>query len=57
MKAELLLWSWPFFMVSHLCRYFQYKRVWDMFKLPGEADRTALRLEIKVADLLSEHWH
>lgn len=33
---------------SHLCRYFQYKQLWDMFKLPGERDRRALRLEIKV---------
>ncbi|CAF90560.1 unnamed protein product, partial [Tetraodon nigroviridis] len=29
------------------CKYFQYKRLWDVFKLPGEADRAALRLEIK----------
>lgn len=32
----------------HLRRYFQYKQLWDVFKLPGEADRKALRLEIKV---------
>lgn len=31
-----------------LCRYFQYKQLWDMFKLPGENDRKALRWEIKV---------
>ncbi|XP_026160000.1 hydrolethalus syndrome protein 1 homolog [Mastacembelus armatus] len=28
-------------------RYFQYKQLWDMFKLPGEKDRRALRQEIK----------
>ncbi|KAG7220297.1 hypothetical protein INR49_018289 [Caranx melampygus] len=28
-------------------RYFQYKQLWDVFKLPGESDRRALRSEIK----------
>ncbi|XP_059190774.1 centriolar and ciliogenesis-associated protein HYSL1 [Centropristis striata] len=28
-------------------KYFQYKQLWEMFKLPGEQDRRALRLEIK----------
>lgn len=35
-------------MVPALCRYFQYKQLWDMFKLPGEKDHRAVRLEIKV---------
>ncbi|XP_041820405.1 hydrolethalus syndrome protein 1 [Chelmon rostratus] len=30
-----------------VAKYFQYKQLWDMFKLPGEKDRRALRLEIK----------
>ncbi|KAM9770835.1 centriolar and ciliogenesis-associated protein HYLS1 isoform 1-T3 [Menidia menidia] len=30
-----------------VAKYFQYKQLWDMFKLPGEADRKALRWEIK----------
>ncbi|XP_028313539.1 hydrolethalus syndrome protein 1 isoform X2 [Gouania willdenowi] len=30
-----------------VARYFQYKQLWDMFKCPGEADRRALRWEIK----------
>ncbi|XP_011617616.2 hydrolethalus syndrome protein 1 isoform X2 [Takifugu rubripes] len=30
-----------------VAKYFHYKRLWDVFKLPGEVDRTALRLEIK----------
>uniref|UniRef100_A0A3Q3WZB3 Centriolar and ciliogenesis-associated protein HYLS1 C-terminal domain-containing protein n=1 Tax=Mola mola TaxID=94237 RepID=A0A3Q3WZB3_MOLML len=30
-----------------VAKYFQYKQLWDMFKLPGERDRRALRLEIK----------
>lgn len=28
-------------------KYFQYKQLWEMFKLPGEKDRRHLRLEIK----------
>ncbi|XP_013857244.1 hydrolethalus syndrome protein 1 [Austrofundulus limnaeus] len=28
-------------------KYFQYKQMWEMFKLPGESDRKALRWEIK----------
>lgn len=30
-----------------VAKYFQYKQLWEMFKLPGEKDRRALRLEIK----------
>ncbi|XP_037546546.1 hydrolethalus syndrome protein 1 [Nematolebias whitei] len=30
-----------------VAKYFQYKQIWDMFKLPGERDRKALRWEIK----------
>lgn len=30
-----------------VAKYFQYKQLWDMFKLPGENDRKALRWEIK----------
>ncbi|XP_036965133.1 hydrolethalus syndrome protein 1 homolog [Acanthopagrus latus] len=30
-----------------VAKYFQYKQLWDMFKLPGEQDRRAVRLEIK----------
>ncbi|XP_076585311.1 centriolar and ciliogenesis-associated protein HYSL1 isoform X2 [Chaetodon auriga] len=30
-----------------VAKYFQYKQLWDMYKLPGEKDRRALRLEIK----------
>lgn len=30
-----------------VAKYFQYKQLWDMFKLPGEKDRRALRWEIK----------
>lgn len=51
-EAELVWLLLPVggFSVSRPCRYFQYKRLWDVFKLPGEADRTALRLEMKVPD-------
>ncbi|XP_069545554.1 centriolar and ciliogenesis-associated protein HYLS1 [Brachyistius frenatus] len=28
-------------------KYFQYKQLWEMFKLPGEKDRRAVRWEIK----------
>ena len=38
---------------SCLCRYFQYKQFWEMFKLPGENDRRGLRLEIKVNNVFS----
>uniref|UniRef100_A0A8C6U0M4 Centriolar and ciliogenesis-associated protein HYLS1 C-terminal domain-containing protein n=1 Tax=Neogobius melanostomus TaxID=47308 RepID=A0A8C6U0M4_9GOBI len=38
---------WCIFMRSSLCRYFQYKQLWDLFKLPGENDRKALRWEIR----------
>ncbi|CAJ1054140.1 hydrolethalus syndrome protein 1 homolog isoform X2 [Xyrichtys novacula] len=30
-----------------VAKYFQYKQIWEMFKLPGETDRRALRQEIK----------
>ncbi|XP_018528084.1 centriolar and ciliogenesis-associated protein HYLS1 [Lates calcarifer] len=30
-----------------VAKYFQYKQLWEMFKLPGEKDRRALRWEIK----------
>lgn len=30
-----------------VAKYFQYKQLWDTFKLPGESDRRALRQEIK----------
>ncbi|XP_042372587.1 hydrolethalus syndrome protein 1 isoform X2 [Plectropomus leopardus] len=30
-----------------VAKYFQYKQLWEMFKLPGETDRRALRVEIK----------
>lgn len=30
-----------------VAKYFQYKQLWDMFKLPGENDRKALRWEIR----------
>ncbi|XP_017287646.1 hydrolethalus syndrome protein 1 [Kryptolebias marmoratus] len=30
-----------------VAKYFQYKQIWEMFKLPGESDRKALRREIK----------
>uniref|UniRef100_UPI0037E93DE0 centriolar and ciliogenesis-associated protein HYLS1 n=1 Tax=Semicossyphus pulcher TaxID=241346 RepID=UPI0037E93DE0 len=30
-----------------VAKYFQYKQLWEMFKLPGETDRRALRREIK----------
>ncbi|XP_068607541.1 centriolar and ciliogenesis-associated protein HYLS1 [Brachionichthys hirsutus] len=30
-----------------VAKYFQYKQFWEMFKLPGETDRRALRLEVK----------
>ncbi|XP_074555381.1 centriolar and ciliogenesis-associated protein HYLS1 [Halichoeres trimaculatus] len=30
-----------------VAKYFQYKQLWEMFKLPGESDRRALRQEIK----------
>ncbi|KAM9362941.1 centriolar and ciliogenesis-associated protein HYLS1 [Symphorus nematophorus] len=30
-----------------VAKYFQYKQLWEMFKLPGETDRKAIRLEIK----------
>lgn len=30
-----------------VAKYFQYKQLWEMFKLPGEKDRRALRSEIK----------
>ncbi|XP_072239697.1 centriolar and ciliogenesis-associated protein HYLS1 [Leuresthes tenuis] len=30
-----------------VAKYFQYKQLWDMFKLPGEKDRKSLRWEIK----------
>ncbi|XP_056228788.1 centriolar and ciliogenesis-associated protein HYLS1 isoform X2 [Seriola aureovittata] len=30
-----------------VAKYFQYKQLWEMFKLPGEKDRRALRLEMK----------
>ncbi|XP_070842489.1 uncharacterized protein hyls1 isoform X1 [Chaetodon trifascialis] len=30
-----------------VAKYFQYKQLWDMYKLPGETDRRGLRLEIK----------
>ncbi|KAE8300591.1 Hydrolethalus syndrome protein 1-like protein [Larimichthys crocea] len=30
-----------------VAKYFQYKQLWEMFKLPGEKDRRHLRLEIK----------
>ncbi|XP_029284220.1 hydrolethalus syndrome protein 1 [Cottoperca gobio] len=30
-----------------VAKYFQYKQLWEMFKLPGEQDRRALRSEIK----------
>ncbi|XP_034056146.1 hydrolethalus syndrome protein 1 [Gymnodraco acuticeps] len=30
-----------------VAKYFQYKQLWEMFKLPGESDRRAIRMEIK----------
>ncbi|XP_034543961.1 hydrolethalus syndrome protein 1 homolog isoform X2 [Notolabrus celidotus] len=30
-----------------VAKYFQYKQLWEMFKLPGETDRRVLRQEIK----------
>ncbi|KAK7930090.1 hypothetical protein WMY93_006485 [Mugilogobius chulae] len=30
-----------------VAKYFQYKQLWDMFKMPGENDRKALRWEIR----------
>ncbi|XP_061583464.1 centriolar and ciliogenesis-associated protein HYLS1 [Cololabis saira] len=30
-----------------VAKYFQYKQLWEMFKLPGEKDRRSLRWEIK----------
>ncbi|XP_051239635.1 probable serine/threonine-protein kinase kinX isoform X1 [Dicentrarchus labrax] len=30
-----------------VAKYFQYKQLWEMFKLPGENDRRTLRLDIK----------
>ncbi|XP_074487394.1 centriolar and ciliogenesis-associated protein HYLS1 isoform X2 [Sebastes fasciatus] len=30
-----------------VAKYFRYKQLWEMFKLPGETDRRALRWEIK----------
>ncbi|XP_026216504.1 hydrolethalus syndrome protein 1 [Anabas testudineus] len=30
-----------------VAKYFQYKQLWEMFKLPGEKDRRALRWEIR----------
>lgn len=53
-KEKWTLTSWNIihirFMLTRLvlCRYFQYKQLWEMFKLPGEKDRRTLRLEIKV---------
>ncbi|KAM7008981.1 uncharacterized protein hyls1 isoform 2-T2 [Tautogolabrus adspersus] len=31
-----------------VAKYFQYKQLWEIFKLPGETDRRALRREIKL---------
>uniref|UniRef100_A0A3B3DDP6 HYLS1 centriolar and ciliogenesis associated n=1 Tax=Oryzias melastigma TaxID=30732 RepID=A0A3B3DDP6_ORYME len=30
-----------------VAKYFEYKQIWEMFKLPGEKDRKALRWEIR----------
>uniref|UniRef100_A0A3B3ZEF5 Centriolar and ciliogenesis-associated protein HYLS1 C-terminal domain-containing protein n=1 Tax=Periophthalmus magnuspinnatus TaxID=409849 RepID=A0A3B3ZEF5_9GOBI len=30
-----------------VAKYFQYKQLWDMFKMPGENDRKALRWEVR----------
>ncbi|KAF3852748.1 hypothetical protein F7725_006103 [Dissostichus mawsoni] len=30
-----------------VAKYFHYKQLWEMFKLPGESDRRAIRMEIK----------
>ncbi|XP_065808462.1 aspartic and glutamic acid-rich protein isoform X2 [Labrus bergylta] len=32
-----------------VAKYFHYKQLWEMFKLPGETDRRVLRREIKLA--------